>query len=503
MKRFRSIRWRLQFWSGMLLALVLGGFIMMSGRLERTSQYQRVDQELEEHISIIAGAIRTPGQSQPNRPPRDPDRQDKPPRDRPPQDKPPQDKPPQDRPVSENAPLPPLEKRLSARDLSLFDGPPGKAFYYIVWPHDDREIARSVAAPTDAPRPERGTQVRDSRMRGSLRERFHFLPTGECILVGRAIGSELAGVHRFTWLLAALGAVVLTLGLAGGWWISTRALRPIGDISRAAARISTGDLGQRIQTDDTSSELGDLARVLNDTFARLQAGFARQAQFTADASHELRTPVTVVLTQTQAALAHDRPAAEYRESLAACQRSAQRMRQLIESLLTLARLDSGEAVSRKPCSMDQVAVEVVELLRPLAQENQVVLELESQPTLSDGNAEQLGQIITNLVTNAIVYNRPGGTVQVKVAAEPGAAVLIISDTGQGIAPEDLPHIFERFYRADKSRSGASGRTGLGLAIAKAIVEAHGGTINVNTEWGAGSTFTVRLPIGKNPQSRSF
>ena len=202
----------------------------------------------------------------------------------------------------------------------------------------------------------------------------------------------------------------------------------------------------------------------------------------------------MVLTQTQTALARERPAAEYRESLAACQRAAQRMRRLTESLLTLARLDSGEATaSREPCDLDRVTRDAIELLRPLAQEQSIALEVEATPTRCVGNAEQLGQVVTNLVSNAIAYNRPGGSVRVKVTSEPGAAVLAVCDTGQGIAPEDLPHIFERFYRADKARSSAAGRTGLGLAITQAIVEAHSGTIEVATELGKGSTFTVRLP----------
>ena len=142
--------------------------------------------------------------------------------------------------------------------------------------------------------------------------------------------------------------------------------------------------------------------MLNDTFARLGASFARQTQFTADASHELRTPLSVVLTQTQAALARERPAAEYRESLAACQRAAQRMRRLTESLLTLARLDSGEtAATREPCDLDWIARDAIELLRPLAQEQSVTLEVESTPARCEGNVEQLGQVVTNLVSNAI------------------------------------------------------------------------------------------------------
>ena len=465
MKFLHSIRWQLQFWHGLLLAIVLAGFGLTAWRLQQATQLQRVDQELEQRVSVIASAMRRGGGA-PNRPP-----PGRPPR-----------------------PADPPELRLPAHDLSLFEGGPGIVFYYAVWLPGGRELARSASAPPVVPRPEREDGPRDARSRGTLREYFHFTPPGECILVGRDIREELAGVRRFAWILAGAGVVVLALGLAGGWWISTRALRPIGDISATAARIAAGDLAQRIQTSDASNELGDLAGVLNETFSRLQASFARQAQFTADASHELRTPLSVVLTQTQAALARVRPAAEYRESLDACQRAAQRMRRLTESLLTLARLDSGEAAAtREPCDLDRIARDGVELLRPLAQEQQVTLEVESTPTRCEGSSEQLGQVITNLVSNAIAYNRPGGSVRVQVAAGPGAAVLAVSDTGQGIAPEDLPHIFERFYRADKARSSAAGRTGLGLAITDAIVEAHGGTIEVATEPGQGSTFTVRLP----------
>jgi signal transduction histidine kinase len=217
-------------------------------------------------------------------------------------------------------------------------------------------------------------------------------------------------------------------------------------------------------------------------------------QFTADASHELRTPVSVVLTQTQTALSRERPAAEYRESLAACHRAAQRMRQLIESLLTLARLDSGEAAAtREACDLGRIAGEAVELVRPAAEEKGVNLELDLTPVCCEGKPEQLAQVVSNLVSNAICHNRPGGIVHVKVASEPGAAILSVRDNGLGIVSEDLPHIFERFYRSDEARSSAAGRTGLGLAITKAIVEAHGGTIQVATVLGKGSTFTVRLP----------
>jgi len=474
MRPFHSIRWRLQAWHGLLLVIVLAGFGFTAWRLQRATHLQRLDQELEQRISMVAGAM--------------------PRRAMGPEDGPQGRPPPLDGPPFGERPPPPLEVRLPERDLSFFEGAPGNGFYYVVWNRSGEEAARSTSAPAHVPRPVRPAQNRDARFRGALRERFHFAPPGEIILVGRDIGDDLAGIRRFAWLLVGAGAVVLTLGLSGGWWITSRALRPIGDISATAAKIATGDLAQRIPTEDADSELGDLARVLNTTFSRLQASFARQAQFTADAAHELRTPVTVLLTHAQNGLAGDCANEEHREAFEASQRAAQRMRRLIESLMILARIDSGEAATaREVCALDQIARESTELLRPLAQAQGITLESEFSPAACQGNPEQLGQVVTNLVSNAIYYNRPAGRVRVKVATEAGGAVLTVVDTGLGIGPDDLPRIFDRFYRADKARANALGRTGLGLAITQAIVHAHGGAIEVATVPGEGSTFTVRLP----------
>jgi heavy metal sensor kinase len=486
MKFFHSIRWRLQLWHGLLLVTVLAGFGFTAWRLQRATQFQRVDQELDRQVQVIFRAIGGPGGKPHGHPPPD--------GFRPPGGPEGPREPGPDR--KEEGPPGPREFTMPALDASLLADESGRTYYCVVWDRNGREKFRSASAPPDVPCPEPAAGSRDARLRGPDRELFFYTPPGERFLVGRDISDELAGMRRFAWLLASAGAVVLALGLAGGWWVSTRALSPIAAISAAAARISTGDLAQRIQTADTSSELGNLARVLNDTFARLQASFERQARFTADASHELRTPVSVVLTQTQSALARERPAAEYRESLAACQRAAQRMRRLTESLLTLARLDSGEATAtRERCDLDRLARDAAELLRPIAEEQKVTLEVESVPTHCEGNAEQLGQVVTNLVSNAICYNHPGGSVRVKVAAEPGAAILTVTDTGQGIAPEDLPHVFERFYRADNSRNRrAGGGAGLGLAICKAIADAHHAALQVTSAQGQGSTFALRIPV---------
>ncbi len=293
--------------------------------------------------------------------------------------------------------------------------------------------------------------------------------------------------------LTGVGVIILFFGLAGGWWISSRAIRPVENISATAVKIAAGDLSQRINSAETESELGQLAAVLNSTFARLEAAFAQQKQFASDAAHELRTPVSVILTQTQTALGRDREAKDYKQTIEACQRAAQRMRKLISALLELARLDAGqEQMKRLRFDFSKTVADGVELVGPLADERGVQLIAEFSPLEITGDAGRLGQVVTNLLTNAIEYNHEGGEVKVTLKPENGMAVLTVSDTGQGIPAEDLPRVFERFYRADKSRS--SGSAGLGLAICHAIVTAHGGSIDVASEEHVGTTFIVRLPV---------
>jgi two-component system, OmpR family, sensor kinase len=319
-------------------------------------------------------------------------------------------------------------------------------------------------------------------------------PPREIILVGRNISADLADIHRIGWSLACVGCVVLVLGLAGGWLLASKAIQPIEDISATAVKISAGDLSQRINAADTDNELGRLAAVLNSTFARLESSFAQQQQFTSDAAHELRTPVSVMLTQTQTSLNRERSAPEYRDTVETCQRAAQRMRRLIESLLELSRLDAGqESMKRMPFDLARATADCVEHVRPLAANRGITIKTDLPATECRGDSERLSQVITNLLTNAIHYNHENGEVRVAARTENGFAVVTVSDTGPGIAPEHLPHIFERFYRADPARTTSQGRTGLGLAISKSIVEAHGGTLDVTSQPGSGAKFTMRIP----------
>jgi len=485
MKWHHSIRWRIQLWHGLMLVLVLAGFGFTAWQFVRMNQLNRVDHELEQRIGIVEKPFQ----------PRD----DQPPR----RSSPGAPLPAEPVPWHDAQTPPPAGSLLSPGDVRILEGGSDRPFYFALWYRNGLQAGRSAFTPSGMPLPEVIPGPPSFRSRGRFRECVHTTPGGERILVGRDIGDDLAGIRRYAWLLAGTGGAVLMLGLLGGGWLSGRALRPIEAIGSAAAKIAAGDLEQRIHTADTQSELGRLAIDLNDTFARLEASFARQAQFTADASHELRTPVTVVLTHTQSALARERPAAEYRESLEACQRAAQRMRGLIEGLLTLARLDAKKVpAALAPCALDRIARESAGLLRPLAEQKDVHLELELAPAECQGNEDQLVQVVFNLVSNAIDYSRPGGAVRVTVGSEPGTVFLAVRDTGQGIAPEELSHIFERFYRVEKSRSNSRGHCGLGLSIVKAIVEAHEGRIDVASTPGEGSNFVVRLPLASTRSTPS-
>jgi len=488
MKIFKSIKWRLQIWYGLILVLVLAGFGFTACQLDRGRLFSRIDDDLHRRIGILANALRRP-------PPRGPDGKEQP-FDRPPPGQFPDAGPP---PLPEDRPVP--EFHLPSQDAHFFDASDPNSFYFIIMTRDGREIARSTNAPpmpaafyTMAPQPP------DSRIRletvdfENYRAISDLLPSGEIIWVGCSIAPELKELRLTAFKLAAVGAGILLLGLVGGRWLVDRALRPIDDISAAAVKISAGDLSQRINVAEAESELGQLAAVLNSTFARLEAAFAQQQQFTADAAHELRTPVSVMLTQTQTALTRERTAAEYRETIEACQRASQRMRRLIESLLELARLDAGqESLKRMRFDLSKAIADSVGWVRPLAEERGVTILPELASLEITGDSGRLAQVIVNLLTNAIQYSPSGGEVHLKLEAQPGLAALTVADTGPGISNEDLPHVFERFYRGDKSRTASNGNAGLGLAISKAIVEAHGGTIEVASQTGKGTTFTMRLP----------
>jgi len=488
MKIFKSIKWRLQLWYGLILVLVLVGFGFTAYQLERGQIFRRIDDELNRRAEILAAALhRPPHREGENYNPRFEDNH-----------------PPI---FQKNRSL--SDFRLRPEDEHFFGNNDPHNFYFkIMAMNGKNEIVGSTNQPqpyeptitTDLPQPKNSFLPFPNKLPnpppktvGHYRKILKILPSDEIIEVGCSITAELDELYKAAVMLTLIGFFILIFGLSGGWWFVGRSLRPISEISSTATKISSGDLAQRINVAETESELGQLAAVLNSTFARLETAFAQQKQFASDAAHELRTPVSVILTQTQTALNRERETADYKQTIEACERAAQRMRKLIESLLELARLDAGQEVLKKlRFDFSKTISDCVEWIRPLADERGPKISAELSPLEISGDSERLAQVVTNLLTNAIQYNKPNGEVRVKLSKENGLAVLIIADTGDGISAGDLPRVFERFYRADQSRTGA-GNAGLGLAISKAIVEAHGGTIEVLSEENVGTTFTVRLP----------
>jgi heavy metal sensor kinase len=291
----------------------------------------------------------------------------------------------------------------------------------------------------------------------------------------------------------------MVFGFWGGWWMSGRAIKPISKITVAAEKIASGDLTERIDVSETESELGQLSRVLNDTFEKLEKSFEQQARFTADASHELRTPISVMLTQIQLARSKERSVEEYQRTLETCERAVERMRTLVNQMLQLARMDIGDqTLMLDNCDLARVANEALEFIEPIAVEKKARLTRSLQPVRMKADVMKLGQVLTNLLNNSLLHNVEGTEISLSVESRNGKAIIQVADNGIGIPEEALPHLFERFYRVDKARSRGKGSSGLGLAICRRIVEAHRGTIRAESPPGKGAVFTIELPL--NPSS---
>jgi len=292
-------------------------------------------------------------------------------------------------------------------------------------------------------------------------------------------------------------AVLFTLALAagGGIFLAGRALKPVDKIAQTAQEIEENDLSRRINV-NTKDELGRLAATLNAMIGRLEKAFQRQKQFTSDASHELRTPLAVIEAESTLALQKERPPNDYRQSLETISQEARQMSSLIEQLLALARADAGkEQWNFTEVNLGKLITNLGTDVEVLCQEKGLSFQLgQIQDLVVKGDEARLRGLFMNVLDNAIKYTLSPGTVSASLRREGQMAVVAIKDTGVGIPAENIPFIFERFYRVDKSRSRAEGGTGLGLAISRHIAEAHGGKIELESQVGSGSTFSVWLPL---------
>ena len=379
--------------------------------------------------------------------------------------------------------LPPLQPRILPRDRA------GREHWDKPWDRD--AYVRSLAGHTVY------STVRDGR----TPTRILSIPierrgkVDEVLQLAYPLDGVLREIDALTSTLLALVPFGLLAAGLGGAFLTGRALRPVREIAGTAARLGASDLSERLPVSGRD-EFSELSSSINTMLARLEAAFDRQRRFTADASHELRTPLSIVKANTSLGLEHSWPEDRYRDFLAAIDAAAGRQTRIVEELLFLARADAGRlARDVGPVCLIEALEEAVEAVsRP----NQPCIRLEpiNPALMAPGSGSELTRLFTNLLENAVRHTPPEGTVTVSAMADATSVTVMVTDTGEGISPEHLPHLGERFYRVDAARSaaprGRPGGTGLGLAICRSITEAHGGRMTIESTVGKGTAVRIRL-----------
>jgi two-component system heavy metal sensor histidine kinase CusS len=453
-----TIRWKLTLWYGGVLAVVLTVFGSAVYIMMRQHLMQRIDQGLREELADVLSEVT--------------------------------------RATTTESLEDWLNRRFAAHAGFDFQitRPNGERFFYNprlseqAWPLPTRESDHSApefeTIAMDSQGPQRITYVRVQGPDGPL-----------TVQVGRSLADydhELKEL-LMTFLLA--GPLTMLAAIGGGYFLASRALRPVQQMTQAAKAISADRLNKRIVVVNPHDELGELGLTLNQMIERLERSFAEMRRFTADAAHELRTPLAIIRSEAEVALRLPRTSEQYCDVLESLLEDTNRLSMLADQLLFLSRQDTGlgSKVSER-VQLDVLLREVVGNMQLMAQEKFVSLELPDCPPCElTVDARLLRRVFVNLLDNAIKYTCPAGTVAVSCQVAAKGVTVHIRDSGIGIAKEHLPHIFDRFYRVDAARSGETNGAGLGLAISQSIVRGFGGAIDVYSTVGKGTTFIVQLP----------
>ena len=303
-----------------------------------------------------------------------------------------------------------------------------------------------------------------------------------------------ASIQAYRALLLGLGVAGLAASLLGGWAIAGGALRPIASMTETAGTITQSrDLSHRIPTSQQQDELGRLATTFNAMLASIETAYQAQQRFVSDASHELRAPLTAIQGNLELLRRHpEMPVTERSEALAEVERETNRLTRLVADLLALARADAGVTLQRRPVDLDAVVLDTFRTARQLAAGQELALH-PFEPVQVAGDEDRLKQLVLILIDNALKYTPTGGRVTLGLRRGTDVAEILVHDSGVGIAPDDLPHVFERFYRADPARGRDPGGTGLGLPIARWIARHHGGDVTLESAPGQGTAAIIRLP----------
>jgi heavy metal sensor kinase len=328
--------------------------------------------------------------------------------------------------------------------------------------------------------------------------------SGQTFLVRAAIPTEPfdQALDRFRLILKETLPFLVILASLAGYWLSGRALAPVSEIIKTARNIGVQNLSGRLAVPPANDELRRLSETLNDMLARIEASVKRLTQFTADASHDLRTPVALIRTSAELSLRRSRTEDEYRETLTRILSTSEETTHLIENLLALARADAGAT------DLQFKRLDLVPHVEKIGKEAGILAaakgirfaqELPAVPVQVSADPAGIERLLLIVLENAVKYTPSGGSIDLSVSNGAGNARIEIRDTGIGIDANDLPHIFERFYRADQARSREPGGSGLGLAIALWIVQMHGGSIEAQSTLGSGSLFRISLPVASSLQ----
>jgi len=308
---------------------------------------------------------------------------------------------------------------------------------------------------------------------------------------------EIEDVSRGLLLALAIALpFVVALAVGGGYLLVRRALKPVDEITRSAARITSQNLSERLPVLPTGDELERLSLSLNQMIGRLEKAFQQTDRFSADASHELRTPLAILRGELESIVRQSNVPSDVRESIGSALEETDRLTKIVENLLALSRLEAGDShFERKQVDLGELVTSTTDQMKLLAEDKKISLRCSTAEHVTvEGSPTRLKQVVVNLVDNAIKYTPEGGDVHVSVREQQGKAIVEVSDNGVGIPKESLSQIFERFYRADKARTRKLGGTGLGLSIVKSICKAHGGDVTAQSTEGQGSSFCVELPL---------
>jgi heavy metal sensor kinase len=324
------------------------------------------------------------------------------------------------------------------------------------------------------------------------------------VRVGASLKFLKADMARLDALFVLVAGVILIFAPLCGYWLAGRAINPLADIINTTARLRPSQLDERLPIRNTGDELDKLSKTVNGLLDRIAEHLAQKHDFLANSAHELRTPIAAIRSSVEVALDAHRPSEEYEEILVEVIEECSALEVLVSQLLLIAETETDQIkIYGEPVAWHELVERSIDMFQAVAESREITLDLmRCDEAIVDGYPHHLRQVLNNLLDNAIKFTPEGGRITVELSADPSESTckLVVSDTGRGIAPDDLPHIFDRFFRGDRSRSQSptTRGTGLGLSICQAVVTAHQGEIHADSEYGKGTTFTVTLPLSTEP-----